>query len=216
MRVGETGEIQALLSVSIAGEQLMAELTAAGKRESDTLLVSDHMQATLAGGGAFDVSPSGPQSQWVSQSETTRWHWDVTPKLTGPQVLTLTLDAILTINGDKDTRNITTLTRQIDVRVSRPHGVGEWFARIKDIIEAIGWGWGVIVAVAGVLIKFRRRLRDWVRERVSCRILRRRMWIGIDHCWTSERRLVVVGDARSGKGAGPGAPLTRQHPGDPH
>ena len=165
MRVGETGEVQAVLAINISADDLMRQLTAAGTHESASLLVSDHMQATLTGGAAFDVSPGGPQSQWISKDTSTTWHWLVTPKLTGPQFLTLSVDAIITINGEKDTRNITTLTRQISVDVAQPHNEEEWFARIKEWAEAFGWGWGVAAAVAAAVAGFWRRVRRWAKPK---------------------------------------------------
>lgn len=163
MRVGNTGEVQAVLSIDVPVNELMDSLTAAGKKESALLQVSDHMQATLTGGGAFDVTPAGPQSQWISTAGTTTWHWLVTPKLTGEQFLTLTMDAIITIDGQKDTRNVTTLTRQINIEVARPHNSDEWFAWIKERVEAIGWVWGIAVAVVGVMVGFWTRIKRWLR-----------------------------------------------------
>ena len=163
MRVADTGEVQAVLSIDVPVNELINSLTAAGKKESASLQVSDHMQATLAGGGAFDVTPAGPQTQWISTTGTTTWHWLVTPKLTGEQFLTLTVDAIITFNGQSDTRNITTLTRQIEVAVASPHSAEEWFAWVKERIEAVGWGWGIVAvafgAAVGVWHKIVRRFR---------------------------------------------------------
>ena len=165
MQVGETEPIEAKLALTIPADELMGLLTAAGKRESASLEVSDHMQATLTGGAAFDVSPAGPQSQWISKDAPTEWHWLVTPKLTGPQFLTLTVDAIIAINGDKDTRNITTLTRPIQVDVAHPHNEEEWVAWIKDQGEAFGWGWGALAAVIAVVTGFWHKMRGWLRSK---------------------------------------------------
>lgn len=165
MRVGETGEIEAILATNISADELVSQLTAAGRRENASLLVSDHMQATLTGGGGFEVAPTGPQSQWISKDKPTVWHWLVTPKLTGPQYLTLSVDAIIAINGEKDTRNITTLTRQIEVEVARPHNEEEWFEQIKQYVEAGGWAWGVVAGVVGAVIGFWRKMRNWLRPR---------------------------------------------------
>jgi hypothetical protein len=165
MRVGETGQIEAVLSINMPADELMNQLSAAGRRESASILVSDHMEATLSGGGAFDVAPAGPQTQWISKDEATTWHWLVTPKLTGPQYLTLSVDAIITINGDKDTRNITTLTRQIEVEIARPHNEEEWFGQIKTWIEAVGWGWGVLAALIAAGASFWHKIQSWIRPK---------------------------------------------------
>jgi hypothetical protein len=164
MRVGETGEVEALIAATIPADELMNQLTVEGRRENASLLISDRMEATLTGGGAFDVAPAGPQTQWISKDSPTRWHWLVTPKLTGPQYLTLSVDAIITINGEKDVRNITALTRQIEVDVARPHNEEEWFDWIKARVEALGWGWAVVAAAIGGTIGFWQKIRGWFRS----------------------------------------------------
>ena len=70
-----------------------------GKVEAAALKVSERMVATLSGGSAFDVSPSGPQATVGSHKETTDWIWHATPKAVGEQVLILKLDALISING---------------------------------------------------------------------------------------------------------------------
>jgi hypothetical protein len=165
MRVGDTAEVQAVLATVISVDDLMKLLTADGKKESEKLMVSDRMQATLTGGGAFDVSPSGPQSQWISKTGATTWHWLVTPKLTGEQFLTLTIDAIVMLDKEKDTRNISTLTRKIVVEVARPHNEEEWFEWIKKRAEAIGWGWGVIGAAFAAVVAATGKIRGWFKRK---------------------------------------------------
>jgi hypothetical protein len=99
VRVGEPHIIQAKLAVNIPQNALIVQLSEAGRRESARVAVADRMVATLNGGAAFDVSPSGPQPQWISHQEVTTWTWDVTAKQPGTQYLILSLDAVLTIDG---------------------------------------------------------------------------------------------------------------------
>jgi hypothetical protein len=77
MSVGRSRIIEAKLSVNLPPDILVAQLSEAGKRESASLSVADRMNATLSGGGAFDVSPSGPQQQLISRQKVTTWTWEV-------------------------------------------------------------------------------------------------------------------------------------------
>jgi hypothetical protein len=103
------------------------EPSEAGAKESASIKVADRMAATLFGGGAFDVSPSGPQQQFISKEQVTTWTWVVTPKQSGTQVLILSFEALLTIDGKDGTRNINTFTRKIEIDVPWPSTPSEWF-----------------------------------------------------------------------------------------
>jgi hypothetical protein len=46
----------------------------------------------LSGGLAFDISPTTPTEQWISEKEPTRWL--VTPKAVGEQFLILSFDGL--------------------------------------------------------------------------------------------------------------------------
>ena len=107
------------------------------------------MVATLSGGSAFNVSPSGPQEQWVSDKETTDWIWHATPKAVGEQVLILKLDALISINGRDDRRTINTFRRQISVDVGWPETVGEWLELIKKTGENLSWIWVTLLIPIG-------------------------------------------------------------------
>jgi len=77
--------VEARLSVTKTPSALITELIGSGKKESASLRVGDKMAATLSGGGAFDISPSGPQAQLISHKDTIIWTWTITPKQTGSQ-----------------------------------------------------------------------------------------------------------------------------------
>jgi hypothetical protein len=88
MRVTKTQTIQAKLTVHMTPNELITKLTKPSKPEVQPLLASNRMSATLNGGGAFDISPSGTQTQWISSTQETSWSWEVTPKQSGTQELT--------------------------------------------------------------------------------------------------------------------------------
>src|SRR6266496_1907910 len=159
MRVGKSQIIEAKLAVRIPPDVLTTQLTEAGKKESASLSVADRMSASLFGGGAFDVSPSGPQQQLISRQQVTSWTWDVTPKQTGTQYLILSFDAVLTVDGKDGTRNINTFKRSIEVEVGWPETPGEWLEWFKGLFDNISWLWATILVPVGLWIwnRFRKR-----------------------------------------------------------
>ena len=147
--VGEELSVQATMSTTLKAEELTPLVTEPGKVETAPLKVSKRMIATLAGGSAFDVSPSGPVTQWVSESEPTTWTWIVTPKTVGEQFLILTFDAIITIDGKDDKRSLRTFKKRINVEVGWPHTLGEWIDLLKKWGEGASYFWGLAIAIIG-------------------------------------------------------------------
>jgi TIR domain len=155
VRVGKSQIIEAKLSVNLPADVLIAQLRAAGAKESASMQVADRMIATLSGGSAFDVSPSGPQQQLISQQQMTSWTWLVTAKQPGTQYLILSFDAVLSVDGKEGTRNFNTFTKKIEVEVGWPETPGEWFALLKgskEGVENISWLWATIFVPLGALV----------------------------------------------------------------
>jgi hypothetical protein len=154
--VGKSDVIEARLSVTKTARELTAEITESGRKESDPLKVGDKMAATLIGGGAFDVAPSGPQDQLISHRDTTVWTWTVTPKQQGTQFLVLTFDVIL--SNPEGTRRISSFVRKIDVNVAWPETFGEWLEYGKKLFEGLNWVWAtLLVPLAGFVYSYWRR-----------------------------------------------------------
>ena len=107
------------------------------------------MIATLSGGGAFDISPSGPQQQFVSRKQVTAWTWEVTPKKPGTQYLILTFDVALTVDGREGTRKIRTLTQEIQVQVGWADRLKDGLERLKATVDGLAWLWLTILFPAG-------------------------------------------------------------------
>jgi len=159
MRVGKSRIIEAKLSVSIAPDALTKLVTEAGKKVSASLRVANRVSAMLSGGGAFDVSPSGPQQQFISHEQVTSWTWEVTPKQIGTQYLILSFDAVLTVEGKDGTRNINTFKRPIEVEVAWPETPSEWLDWAKKLFENLSWLWVTVLVPVALWIwnRFRRK-----------------------------------------------------------
>jgi hypothetical protein len=162
MRMAKTQQIQVVLGVSPTVSDLMSKITSPGKKEISSLKVGPNMTATLIGGGAFDISPSGPQSEFVTEESIASWTFAVTPKLTGPQELTLTIDATINVNGKDGPIRVNTLTRRIMVEVGWPETPAEWFEAGKTWFENLSWLWiSILLPIGGIVVaRWRKKSPD--------------------------------------------------------
>jgi hypothetical protein len=147
--VGKQFIVEAKLSLRLPKEEIQVLIDEPGKREVESLKIAKRMVATLEGGLAFDISPSGPQQQWISERETSDWVWQVTPKTVGEQTLVLSFDAIISLDGKEDKRKFNTFKRRIDVDVGWPETWGEWLELTKKTGENISWIWVTLLIPVG-------------------------------------------------------------------
>jgi hypothetical protein len=152
MTVNHARIIEVQLSTKLSPEELKAQLTEVGSKETAGLKVGDSMSVTLNGGAAFQVAPAGPQVQGISRKQVTTWKWNVTPKMLGTQYLILSFDAIITLNGKDAIKNVRTLTEAIEVEVGLPETPGEWFELSKKWFENISWLWATLFVPIGIFV----------------------------------------------------------------
>jgi hypothetical protein len=112
------------------------------------------MSATLNGGSGFDVSPSGPQIQFISSNDTSVWAWTITAKTASPQFLILSFDAPLTIDGKEGSRNVNTLVKRIEVQVGWPETAQDWLDYGKRLFEGLNWLWAAAMRLVAALGSF--------------------------------------------------------------
>jgi hypothetical protein len=109
------------------------------------LTISDRLAATLAEPPpqegqkrAFIVSPSDPQEQVISNCEPNTWTWQVTPQIPNDQILSVTFDAILTIDGKQEKRTLETYDEGhggelvVHVDPERKELLGGWIGKVLD------------------------------------------------------------------------------------
>jgi hypothetical protein len=159
MQLGRSRVIQAKLFPNIAPDILIAQLTEAGRRESAGFLVADRMSATLYDGGAFDISPSGPQQQFISHQQVTTWTWAVTPKQVGRHDLILSFDAVIRVADKDGTRTVNTFKHPIKIEIPWPETFAEWLEWFKKTFENLSWLWVTILLPVGLWIWNRYRMR---------------------------------------------------------
>ena len=151
INIGDSPQIQLILSLSEAIDDLKQSITEEGEKIGTTIRVSDRMKARLSG-YKFQITAITPEIQAVSKSQRTEWKWEIHPKEEGQHKLHLTITALLEIDGHSTPRVIRTFSKTIEVNVSAPQKIGIFFKN--------NWQWlwaAILVPVAGWLWKRRKK-----------------------------------------------------------
>jgi hypothetical protein len=110
----------------------------------EALQIAPLMEARLEGASAFEVIPLTPGRQPVGRAAPTEWRWNVRANEAGTQTLHLTIDAIVTVDGERFPRSLNVLDRRIEVEITAVQQFGMF-------VES-NWQWvaGTIVIPLGV------------------------------------------------------------------
>jgi hypothetical protein len=135
----ETADVVLVLSRKESINALKGAIGAdvTGGREGAAIQTASRMEAKLSGLG-FDITPATGVVQAVGTQDRVMWTWQVRPKATGPQTLTLTLTAKLDKHGVAD-KTLQAFTRRIEVEVTPTQVVGDFVGRSWQ------WLWGAIL-----------------------------------------------------------------------
>jgi hypothetical protein len=114
---------------------------------AEALQIAPLMEVRLEGAPAFEVVPLTPPRQPVSRAAPTEWRWNVTANETGKQTLHLTINAIVTVDGERFPRSLNVLDRDIEVDITAMQRLGmfvgnnwQWLAGTIVIPLAL-WLW---------------------------------------------------------------------------
>lgn len=153
---GEAKRVTLLISQSSTIDELKAELGAsAGAVREQQIRIAPLMQARLTG-SAFAITPITPEEQPMSSSETTEWQWEIKPAEFGQLPLHLSVDMIVTIDGQERRRHLRSFEETIIVEVAW----GPWIASF--VWENIEWLVTAIVLPLGLWLvkRWRKRRRQ--------------------------------------------------------
>ena len=117
VNIDDSPQIQLILSLSEAVDEIKQAIIEEGERIGATIRVSDRMEARLSG-YKFQITAITPETQAVSKSQRTEWKWEISPKEEGQHKLHLTLTALLEIEGHSTPRAIRTFSKIIEVNVT--------------------------------------------------------------------------------------------------
>jgi hypothetical protein len=127
------------LEVAALGEELRERIGGNDPIAVEALQIAPLMEAQLEGAPGFEVTPLTPVRQPVSRAAPTEWRWNVRANEAGRQTLHLTLNAIVTVDGERFPRSLNVLNREIEVDITALQRAGMF-------VEA-NWQWlaGTIV-----------------------------------------------------------------------
>lgn len=137
INIEDTVSIRVALSPDQGAAAVSARIEEPGKRIAETLQVSNLMQARLTGEG-FKIVSVTPEKQAVS-SGITEWLWDVTPLEEGKHQLTLSMDALITVNGEVVPKTLRTYRKPIEVEVTTAQVAGNLLS------EHGKWAWSTLL-----------------------------------------------------------------------
>ena len=143
INIEDTVSIKVVLSPNEAEAVLLDRVDEPGTKVSESLQVSNLMEARLSGEG-FKIVAVTKERQAIS-SGVTEWIWDVTPLAEGKRQLTLTIDALITINGEVVPKTLRTFRKPIEVEVTNTQKVsgmlnehGKWLWSTL-LVPIFGW-----------------------------------------------------------------------------
>lgn len=102
------------------------------------IAVSEVMEAKLIG-SAFEINTITPERQKIDEEEITEWRWEIKAVEEGSHSLFLQLNAIITLDDEKETRSIKTFEKEIVVGVSILSKISGFFG------EYWQWLWTAIL-----------------------------------------------------------------------
>lgn len=150
LRLGESAEIQLLLSIREPLARLKKQIAEIGEVEGAKVRVSDDMEARLTGPG-FEIEAISDPRQLVVESETTGWKWEIEATESGRHRLHLTLTAFIEVDGERRARTVQTFERTLVIDVP-------WTSRVSGFVDDNWqWLWSAILVPVGLWVLQRRR-----------------------------------------------------------
>jgi hypothetical protein len=163
MKVGDRTDVNLRVSVQKAVQDLRDSLTREGRDPIvEPVKLSSRMKAELRG-FSFEIKPLSSAVQIIDADEDTMWRWDVRATDAGKHRLTVTLTALIEMEGGEGARDVSTFYREVEVEAltktwwESTRNIAKEYGPSRDILwPAIGTG---IAAVWAVLFT-RRKARQ--------------------------------------------------------
>ncbi len=153
MKFDETPRIKLLLGIKQTIEELKQDIKVeiekkhlSGDIDVARIKVAPLIMQALLEGSSFEIKPITPNEQPISSEVTTEWQWEIIPKSAGENILNLTLNAKLPIDGNSTYRTIRTFRKEIRVDVT---GLEQTKNFIKDNWQ---WLWTAIFVPVGAFL----------------------------------------------------------------
>lgn len=150
MRVADTSEVDLRIAAKNRSSGILEGLTEGVTSTAVQEHITPVMEAHLDGGSGLDIVSVGKDSQSVAGGGFAEWRWNVTPKRSGSQRLTVSIIAHLTYPDGRDIpKTIRTMTRNVAVSANVGDSMKTFFASY--------WQWLTTTLIIPIVIFFYRR-----------------------------------------------------------
>lgn len=102
----------------------------------------------------FTVVPITPEEQPISQSEVTRWDWQLIPTSTGRHEIHITINAEVSVDGATKVRNIETFHETVEIEVTIWQVVKGWISKYWQ------WSFSTLLLPLGIWLWKRRESKS--------------------------------------------------------
>lgn len=147
--VDETLKAQLLMSIKEEVNTLANQLTVTGPKTTATINVSKVVRANLVAPD-FKVTNVTPEEQVIAENNNTEWEWLLKPTSPGKHEVTLTVTAIITIDGKEKPYHLKKFEKVLTIEVTKEQILEDWFSE--------NWKWVIstlIIPFLGFLFKDR-------------------------------------------------------------
>jgi hypothetical protein len=151
MRVADTSEVSLRIAAKNHAAGILEGLTEGVTATAEQEHITPVMEARLDGGAGVEVEALGKDAQSVAGGGFAEWRWNVTPKKSGSQRLTVSIIAHLTYPDGHDVpKTVRTLTRKVQVSANAGDSIKTFLASY--------WQWlTTTLIIPIVLFLYRRR-----------------------------------------------------------
>jgi hypothetical protein len=148
MKVGDRTDVSLRVSAQKAQQELRDSLTREGRVPIvEPVKLSSRMKAELHGFG-FEVKPLSSREQIIDADEDTSWRWDVRATEAGKQRLTVTLTALIAMEGSEGARDVSTFYREVEVEALPK----TWWGSTRNIAKEYGPSGDILWPAVGAAI----------------------------------------------------------------
>lgn len=126
VNIKDTFKVQLLIDPSKGLTELLNSLTVEGTKAGSNIKIAKVVIVNLSAAD-FDIERITPAEQAVAETEPTEWLWSLRAKSAGKHSVTLSVTAVIKINGKETTYHIKTVDRAVEIEVTPHQIIASWF-----------------------------------------------------------------------------------------
>ncbi|MCK5720912.1 MAG: prepilin-type N-terminal cleavage/methylation domain-containing protein [Gammaproteobacteria bacterium] len=158
MQLNEIERLYLLLDLEKEIGDLFLSLPEGHEKKGAKVKMSNRMQASLYSHN-FDIKNETPTIQAVSTHKTTQWKWTLKPKEAGDHEVTVTLSALIPVQGESTPLVLKSYKKKITVTVTNKTKI--W----KFLKDNMGWLWAPLSAIAAGLFYLIKIVKTFLERR---------------------------------------------------